>query len=358
MKKLLFILTFFVLTISVNAQFTKPTGVTPITGYTIFYNPADSTMTVCWGNPQKCNTFVQKFDTTKLAGWVNNRKLLSYRQIADSVLKDGTVSNYKLLHKIDSIMGLVKYRNDSILPSGFYTNYKASIGSGFVLPNNTWTQVYDAAGNITNGWKKSKDNIFEFAGILGINKFYHVQNSGVNEIVSIPLSVDSPTGTEHGVEIAVGTNKIMKVSAKVSATGIADSTRVTLSSGTMLGFGKSAKASIDIEAGTATRAPIQMASGDTTGINKAGAIGYNGTTYYGHDGTGLKHFAYVNDSIYSSEIASNGQNNIYIGFKLKNNTKVFYNNNFLEPSRWSGVGKDTISLNLNTMLYDHLFIHN
>ncbi len=125
MKKLLIILITFLMSGICFAQFTKPSGVTPITGYTFFYNPADSTMTVCWGNPQKCNTFVQHFDTTKLAGWVNNRKLLSYKQIKDTLSKSGYATNYRLLHKIDSIMGLVKYRNDSIANSGYFTNYKA-----------------------------------------------------------------------------------------------------------------------------------------------------------------------------------------------------------------------------------------
>lgn len=74
MKKLLFTL-FLFCSLFAQAQFTKPAGVTPITGYTLFYNPSDSTFTICWSNPQKCNTFVQHFDTVKLSGWVNNRKL-------------------------------------------------------------------------------------------------------------------------------------------------------------------------------------------------------------------------------------------------------------------------------------------
>ncbi|MFA5934998.1 MAG: hypothetical protein WC827_03885, partial [Candidatus Paceibacterota bacterium] len=124
MKKILFILFLVFCTFLSKGQFTKPAGAVAIPTYSFFWNPADSSVTIYMGTAKLYTTFVQKFDTTKLSGWVNNRKLLSYRQIADSILKDGTVSNYKLLHKIDSIMGLVKYRNDSILPSGFYTNYK------------------------------------------------------------------------------------------------------------------------------------------------------------------------------------------------------------------------------------------
>lgn len=396
MKKLLLIFSFFVLTISVKAQFTKPAGAVSLPTYSFFRNPADSSITIYQGTVNLYNTFLMKWDSVKIKGYFTNWKILQYRKLnnhdslskldersfqsltdtvtwglglsqtghitkvdtasASILSRERALKEYALIvhtHGISSIIGLLDSLNNH------YTKAQADARfASIALPNDTWTKVYDYAGNLTNGWKKSKDNIFEFAGILGINSFYHVLNSGVNEIANIPLSTASTTGTEHGFEMTVGGNKIMKISAKVSATGTADSTRVTFSPGTMLGFGKNAKASIDIEAGTAARAPIQMASGDTTGINKAGAFGYNGATYYGHDGSGLKHFAYVNDSIYSQEIASNGQNNIYIGFKLKNSSKIFYNGNFLDPSRWSGVGKDTILLNLNTMVYDHLFIHN
>jgi len=171
------------------------------------------------------------------------------------------------------------------------------------LLNNIWYTSYDYAGNVINVFKVSKDNILTFGPRVGINAFLHVLNSGVNEIVNIPLSTASTTGTEHGVEVTVGANKIMKVSAKVSATGTADSTRVTLSSGTMLGFGKNAKASIDLEAGTATRAPIQMASGDTLGISKAGAIGFNGSIYYGYNGS-RKHFAFLQNPVFKDTVTA------------------------------------------------------
>lgn len=347
MKRLLFLLTFFVLTTSVKAQFVKPAGAVALPTYSFFYNTSDSTVTMYKGMTYTYNQLLSKWDSIKVKGYATNFKLLSYRQIRDTLTKDGTASNYRLLHKIDSIMSLVKYRNDSILPSGyaskyyvggnftakndssklyerisnkvtsissgstnvqypsalllynqlllkkassdsvgnpgFYTNYKASLGTGFYLPNDTWTKVYDYAGNLTNGWKKSKDNIFEFAGILGINQFYHVLNPGINEIVNIPLSTASLTGTEHGVEVTVGGNKIMKVSAKVSATGTADSTRVTLSPGTKLGIGKNGTASVDIEAGTTTRAALKFTAGDTLTIRQPRTIGYKGISFYIND---------------------------------------------------------------------------
>lgn len=306
MKKILFILFLVLCSFLSKGQFAKPTGAVPVPQFSFFRTPLDSGFHV-YQFASLYNSFWMKFDTVKVKGLATQFDLLSFLQKKDTTQNQyGYIPFYRyqfLMLKNDSSK-YYKFRNDSITNKGFYTNYKASLGAGLYLPNDTWTKVYDYVGNLTNGWKKSKDNIFEFAGILGINKFYHVQNPGINEIVSIPLSTASTTGTEHGIEIAVGGNKIMKVSAKVSATGTADSTRITLSPGTMLGVGKNAKASIDIEAGTAARVPIQMASSDTTGLTRVGAILFNGLTYYGLNATGIKHFAYLQNPHFKDTVTT------------------------------------------------------
>ncbi|MEI7816755.1 MAG: hypothetical protein WCI45_06120, partial [Desulfuromonadales bacterium] len=96
--------------------------------YSMFRNPSDSSITIYQGSVNLYNTFVQHFDTIKLSGWVNNRKLLKYRLIGDTITKDGTATNYRLLHKIDSIMALVKYRNDTVVITGYATR-------GYVINN-------------------------------------------------------------------------------------------------------------------------------------------------------------------------------------------------------------------------------
>ena len=241
-------------------------------------------------------------DSVDITGYFTNWKALQYRKLNnhDSLSTLDEKAYTSLTGKPD--LTIYKEKSDSLTNPGFYTNYKASLNVN-ILPNDTWFRVYDYAGNITNGWKKSKDNIFEFAGILGINSFYHVLNPGMNNIVQIPVDANSAVGTEHGVNMVIGGNKVLKVSAKSNGSGGVDTTRLTTSPGTMLGFGKDAKASVDIEAGNTTRAPIQLASGDTLGISKAGAIGFNGSTYYGYN-TARKQFAFLQDPHFKDTVTT------------------------------------------------------
>lgn len=75
MKKLLIILIIFLTSGTCFAQFARPVGIVAVPSYTLWRNPADSSITIYQGTVQLYNTFVQHFDTTKLSGWVNNRKL-------------------------------------------------------------------------------------------------------------------------------------------------------------------------------------------------------------------------------------------------------------------------------------------
>lgn len=103
------------------------------------------------------------------------------------------------------------------------------------LLNDEWLKTYDYAGNVANLIKLSKDNITEFANPVGIDALYHVLNSGFNDIVNIPVDINSPDNTEHGIGITVGGTRILKVSALSDGAGLVDTTTM-LFSGTHLGF--------------------------------------------------------------------------------------------------------------------------
>lgn len=84
MKKLLIILTLFVLTISAKAQFAKPAGVHDPGTYKFWKNNADSTITIYMGSVDLWNTLLSKFDSVKVKGYATNFKLLSYLQKKDT----------------------------------------------------------------------------------------------------------------------------------------------------------------------------------------------------------------------------------------------------------------------------------
>ena len=304
MKKLLFILTIFLTSGTCYANEIAPVDTSSHLVITsrFYYLTKDTSLVIWLGSKWDTIKLAQPGDTVKINDFFTNWKALQYRKLNnhDSLSTLDEKAYTSLTGKPD--LTIYKEKSDSLTNPGFYTNYKASLNVN-ILPNDTWFRVYDYAGNITNGWKKSKDNIFEFAGILGINSFYHVLNPGMNNIVQIPVDANSAVGTEHGVNMVIGGNKVLKVSAKSNGSGGVDTTRLTTSPGTMLGFGKDAKASVDIEAGNATRAPIQLASGDTLGISKAGAIGFNGSTYYGYN-TARKQFAFLQDPHFKDTVTT------------------------------------------------------
>ncbi len=126
MKKLLIILIVFLTSGKCFAQFPKPAGVHQVPSYYVFKNNTDSTITIAMGSIDLFNTLLSKFDSVKVKGYATNFKLLSYKQIKDSTNRiSGYATLWKLTHELDSVMTLVKYRNDSINLSGYFTNYKA-----------------------------------------------------------------------------------------------------------------------------------------------------------------------------------------------------------------------------------------
>jgi hypothetical protein len=58
------------------------------------------------------------------------------------------------------------------------------------------------------------------------------------------------------------------------------------------------------------------------------------------------------------EISTNGENNIVLATQLSTKTKIFYNGSFVENTRWTGVGSTTLTLSLDTRVYDTIIITN
>ena len=99
--------------------------------------------------------------------------------------------------------------------------------SAFTLANDQWLQTTDYAGNAANLVKLSKDNLTEFAHTVAIDSLYHVLNSGTNDIVNIPVSAASASGTKHGIGVTVGGTRLWEVTSESDgAGGIANSVMV------------------------------------------------------------------------------------------------------------------------------------
>ena len=96
------------------------------------------------------------------------------------------------------------------------------------LLNDQWFTSYDYAGNVTNLFKISKDNVLEFAPKLGVNAFYDVLNSGFHDIVSIPISAASADGTKHGIGVSIGGTRVFDLSMLSDGAGGVDTGDLTL----------------------------------------------------------------------------------------------------------------------------------
>lgn len=86
------------------------------------------------------------------------------------------------------------------------------------LLNDEWIKAYDYAGNTANLIKLSKDNLIEFGAPVGIDAFYHVLNSGFNDVVDIPVSAANASGTKNGVGISIGGTRLFEIAAEKDAT--------------------------------------------------------------------------------------------------------------------------------------------
>lgn len=89
----------------------------------------------------------------------------------------------------------------------------------FAIPNSSWWQSYDYAGNLVNTWRYNSDNEFEWAQPIKIAALRHVLNQGLVEICNIPVSAASAAGTAHGYKLVVGNTTILEVAAKSDGAG-------------------------------------------------------------------------------------------------------------------------------------------
>ena len=241
------------------------------------YSTADTSLYIWLGSKWDTIKLAQPGDTVKITDFLTKYQASQkYKEKPDSIIKSGFVPVWRLTHKIDSIMGLVKYRNDSILMSGYLSiymdrlnrklndhdslftlqekNYSSLdgkpdltvfrqnndhdslqhlderqhasltdiLGRGSyhvsqserdsitsaeqhgdtvrneghatifdlsqlgIMPNDTWWQSYDYAGNLVNVAKVSKDNLIEFGLPVGIGKLHTVADAGKVRIADMP----------------------------------------------------------------------------------------------------------------------------------------------------------------------------
>ena len=88
MRKILTLL-LLLLTFSVSAQFTKPTGAVAIPTYSFFRIPGDSTTVIYQGSVNLYNPLLSKSDSTKVKGYVTNYSMIGYEV---TVTVDGVTS--------------------------------------------------------------------------------------------------------------------------------------------------------------------------------------------------------------------------------------------------------------------------
>jgi len=159
-------------------------------------------------------------DSTANSGYASQFDLLSYKLKNDSTnAKTGFTTLYQNSLKMN--------HNDSTALSGYYTNYKASLG--YTLPNNTWVLGYNYAGNISNLWKLSQDNILTPAYTLGIKELFFVRNSGINSIANLPVDTYATNGEEHGYKMMINNITGLKLAGKWnSSTSQVDSVKLTV----------------------------------------------------------------------------------------------------------------------------------
>lgn len=122
MKKLLFIL---LILISVKCFAREPIDTTfhNIITSRFIYSTKDTSLYIWLGSKWDTLKLAQPRDTVKITDFVTKYQALQFKLKSDSIIKSGFVPVWRLAHKIDSIMALVKYRNDSVLMSGYLSIY-------------------------------------------------------------------------------------------------------------------------------------------------------------------------------------------------------------------------------------------
>jgi hypothetical protein len=329
MKKLLLILSFFVLTNIVKAQDIAPidTAYHSISTYTIKYYTKDSSAWIQKG---------PKYGTTKL---ISNRRA---KFLIDSL----ALSGYSRIY-IDSAFVAM---HDTIDLVGTKTDLKAKIDTstraqpygvatldvngkvpasqlggsllGAVNYKGTWSPVMDvptlpaaAAGN-KGDYYVATDSA-SYLGIVYINKDWIISNGTAWERVDNTNTIASVFG---------------RVGNVVAMAGDYNTTKVT--EGANLYY-------------TDARARLAL------------SLTNSGKTSYYDNTTGIINVA-VPDSLtaysYEYEIASNGETTKVMPFVIRDKTKIAYNGSTLREANWSGMYSSVLALNIPTLQADHVSI--
>lgn len=308
MKKLLSILFLIIFLMLGKCYSREPIDTTfhNVTTSRFIYSTKDTSLYIWLGSKWDTLKLAQPGDTVKITDFVTKYQALRYKEKADSVIYSGYTTRWRLAHKLDSILGLAKLRNDSIklsgyftqydsreyrklnnadslshlkerkyqsltdtttwgdgltqsghvvkadttyllrkataasmywpqttlfklradsiLNSGFYTNYRASIAS--YLANNTWTRVYNYAGDLANFFKLSKDNVILPAFPLGIGSLYTVADAGKITIAHMP-NIRSASGDTLQYSFKIGNVEMMKMRGIANGSGgLSDTTLI------------------------------------------------------------------------------------------------------------------------------------
>ena len=94
------------------------------------------------------------------------------------------------------------------------------------LTNNLWLPSTDFAGNASNVIRYSADNTIQFGAPVEISSLYHVANAGFHDIVNIPVTSESASGTVHGVGITVDDTRILEASGISDGAGGLSSSKI------------------------------------------------------------------------------------------------------------------------------------
>lgn len=88
-----------------------------------------------------------------------------------------------------------------------------------ITENGAWIVGEDSAGNEVSIFKVDTDGYIDFGTILKIGALYHEADSGVVNILSMPLTTDTPSGDDIGFKFLVGTDDILKAYVESDGAG-------------------------------------------------------------------------------------------------------------------------------------------
>lgn len=199
----------------------------------------DSIMVLLYKKTKVDSLLNAKLDTTKAtvamrAAWTN--KVTSITP-GSGVLITGTTT--VPIASLDTTYSLKKTTAASmyqpLIPksTGFLTwngstwVWDANTYTSAYLPNDTWTKVYDYAGNLQNMWKVSKDNILTPGFKLGISSLYMVADQGKVVIADMP-NLRSAANDTLQYSFRIGGVEMLKMRVIANGSGGANDTTIII----------------------------------------------------------------------------------------------------------------------------------